>query len=187
MKPAATKMTYDQYCLLPDDGKQYELIDGELFVTPAPTPKHQDIVGQLYARLLAYVKANALGKVYIAPVDILLDDHTVVQPDILFIRQDRLSIVGQKVVAAAPDLVVEVLSPSTFHIDLRRKMATYSQFGVQEYWIADPLRRLVEVYRREGEGLRLATTLSDGETLTSPLLPGFACPISSLWLPPVSG
>ena len=181
MKSAATKMTYDQYCLLPDDGKQYEVIDGELFVTPAPTPKHQEIAGELYALLSAYVKANALGKVYIAPVDILLEEHTVVQPDILFIRQERLSIVGEKKVDAAPDLVVEVLSPSTFYKDLRKKMAAYSQFGVQEYWIVDPERESIEVHARGGKGLQLTRSFSLQETLESALRPGFELRVQSIF------
>ena len=181
MKPASTKMTYDQYCLLPDDGKQYEVIDGELFVTPAPTPKHQEIAGELYALLSAYVKANALGKVYIAPVDVLFELHTVVEPDILFIRQDRLSIVGEKVVEAAPDVVVEVLSPSTFYKDLRKKMGVYDQFGVQEYWIVDPEKQSIEVYARAGKGLQLARSFSSDETLESPLLPGFQLPVNSIF------
>ena len=174
-------MTYDQYCLLPDDGKQYEVIDGELFVTPAPTPKHQEIAGELYALLSAYVKANALGKVYIAPVDILLEEHTVVQPDILFIRQERLSIVGEKKVDAAPDLVVEVLSPSTFYKDLRKKMAAYSQFGVQEYWIVDPEKQGIEVHTRSGKELQLARSFSLKETLESELLPGFELRVKSIF------
>ena len=181
MKPAATKMTYDQYCLLPEDGKQYEVIDGELFVTPAPTPKHQDIGGKIYARLLGFVEANALGKVYIAPVDILLEEHTVVQPDILFIRQERLGIVGEKKVDAAPDLVVEVLSPSTFYKDLRKKMAAYRQFGVQEYWIVDPERESIEVHTRGGVGLQLARSFSLEETLESALLPGFQLGVKSIF------
>ncbi len=180
MKPAAAKMTYDQYCLLPEDGKQHELIDGELFVTPAPTPRHQRILGELFSRLLAHAKANALGEVYVAPVDIVLDKHTVVQPDVLFISQGRLGIVGEKAIAEAPDLVVEILSPSTFYKDLRRKMAAYSQFGVQEYWIVDPETRTMELYRQTGEGLQLARQFASGDTFESHLLSGFHIQVGSL-------
>ena len=160
MKPAAAKMTYDQYCLLPEDGKQHELIDGELFVTPAPTPRHQRILGKLYSQLSAYVETNSLGEVYVAPVDIVLDKHTVVQPDVLFISQGRLGIVREKAIAEAPDLVVEILSPSTFYKDLRRKMAAYSQFGVQEYWIVDPEKQTIELYGRTGLELQLIRLFS---------------------------
>jgi len=181
MKPAATKMTYDQYCLLPDDGNQYEVIDGELFVTPAPSPKHQEIAGELFALLKAHVKARRLGKVYIAPVDILLEEHTIVQPDILFIRQERLGIVGEKKVDAAPDLVIEVLSPSTFYKDLRKKMGAYSQYGVQEYWIVDPERQTIEVHRRGSQALQLSRSFSSQETFESTLIPGFQFRVGSIF------
>src|SRR3990172_11022780 len=121
MAQAATKMTYDQYCLLPEDGKQYELIDGELCMTPAPRPKHQEIVLRIAQELDGFVRKNGLGKVFVSPVDVLLDRHTVVQPDVLFISQSRVSIVGEEAIEGAPDLVVEVLSPSTFYKDLRKK------------------------------------------------------------------
>ena len=181
MKPAAAKITYDQYCLLPEDGKQHELIDGELFVTPAPTPRHQRILGKLYSQLSAYVEANSLGEVFVAPVDIVLDKHTVVQPDVLFISQDRLGIVGEQAIEKAPDLVVEILSPSTFYKDLRRKMAAYSQFGVQEYWIVDTEKQTIELYGRTGQELQLTRQFSLDETLESPLLPGFQITVSSIF------
>src|SRR3989304_601795 len=120
MKQTATKMTYDQYCLLPEDRNRYELIDGELFVTPAPTPKHQKIVGALFVQLSSYVSQNSLGEVYVAPVDVLLDQYTVIQPDVLFIRHERLGIVKEGAIEAAPDLVGEVLSPSSFYKALPR-------------------------------------------------------------------
>ena len=181
MKPVATKMTYDQFCLLPEDRKRHELMDGELFVTPAPNPKHQEIVGELYSLLSAFVKANALGKVYIAPVDVVFDEHTTLEPDILFIRQARRGIVGEDAIHGAPELVVEVLSPSTFYHDLRRKMAVYAQFGVQEYWIIDPEKQTIELYGRVGEGLELARRSSSDETFESPLLPGFQLLVNSIF------
>src|SRR3990167_3661381 len=115
MTQATTKMTYEQYCLLPEDGKQYELIDGELFMTPAPKPKHQEIVLRLATELDGFVRKNGLGKVFISPVDVILEQHTVLEPDVLFIRQQRLEIVKEEAIEGAPDLVVEVLSPSTFY------------------------------------------------------------------------
>ena len=176
-----TKMTYAQYCLLPEDRNRYELIDGELFVTPAPTPKHQEIVGALFLRLSAYVQQSSFGRVYIAPVDVLLDQYTVIQPDVLFIRRERLGIIKEGAIEAAPDLVVEVLSPSSFYKDLRRKMAAYAQFGVHEYWIVDPETETIELYQRAGEVLQLARKFSSNETLQSPLLEGFQLPVSSIF------
>ena len=174
-------MTYAQLCLIPDDRKRHELIDGELIMTPAPTPKHQRIAGELFSLLLEYVKANALGEVYIAPVDVVFDDHTVLEPDLLFISQARRGIVGEDAIHGAPELVVEVLSPSTFYHDLRRKMTAYSQFGVQEYWIVDPEKQTVELYGRGAEELQLTRRFSSEETLESSLLPGFRLAVNSIF------
>ena len=181
MTQAATKMTYDQYCLLPEDGKQYEVIDGELFMTPAPRPKHQKIVVRLTEELSRFVRENNLGEVFVAPVDVLLEQHTVVQPDVLFISAARLSIVGEDAIEGAPDLVVEVLSPSTFYKDLRKKMTAYSQFGVQEYWIVDPETQSIEVYARRDEKLQLAQKFSSGETVESALLPGVQLAVNDVF------
>ena len=181
MTQAATKMTYDQYCLLPEDGKQCEVIDGELFVTPAPKPKHQEIVVRLTTELDGFVRKNGLGKVFVAPVDIIFDQNTVVQPDVLFISGARLGIVQEKAIEGAPDLVVEVLSPSTFYKDLRKKMTAYSQFGVQEYWIVDPETQTIELYVRRDDKLQLAQKFSSGETLTSGLLLGFQLAVKDVF------
>ena len=181
MKPAVTKMTYDQYCLLPEDRNRHELFDGELVMTPSPVARHQEIVSRLSARLLTYVEANSLGKVYVAPLDTIFDQYTVLQPDILFVSRERVSEVVKERIEGAPDLVVEVLSPSTFYNDLRRKMAVYSQFGVREYWIVDLETQTIEVYSRHGGELRLTQKFSSGETLQSPLLPGLPLPVASIF------
>lgn len=181
MSQAATKMTYDQYCLLPEDGKQYELIDGELFMTPAPKPKHQKIALRLAEELSRFVRENSLGEVFIAPVDVLLDRHTVVQPDVLFISAARVSIVKEEAIEGAPDLVVEVLSPSTFYKDLRKKMTAYSQFGVQEYWIVDPETQTIERYTRRDDKLQLAQKFSSGQAVESALLPGLRLAVTDVF------
>ena len=181
MKPATHKMTYDEYCLLPEDRNQYELFDGELVMTPSPSARHQEIVTELAGALRNFVRKGSLGKVYVAPLDIIFTEHTVVQPDILFISQERVKTVVQEKVEGAPDLVVEVLSPSTFYKDLRKKMAVYSQFGVKEYWIVDPERKTIELYCRGKEELELASRFSAEETFESPLFPGFHIAVSSLF------
>ena len=174
-------MTYEQYCLLPDDGKRYEVIDGELFMTPAPKPHHQKIVLRLARKLGDFVADNNLGEVFVAPVDVLLDRHTVVQPDVLFISAARLSIIGEEAIEGAPDLVVEVLSPSTFYKDLRKKMTAYSQFGVQEYWIVDPETQTIEIYARHDDKLQLAQKFSSGEAVESALLPGLQLAVNNVF------
>ena len=181
MTQAATKMTYDQYCLLPEDGKQYELIDGELFMTPAPKPKHQRIVLRLAEELSAYVKKNGLGEVFVSPVDVLMDRHTVLQPDVLFISSARAGIVKEEAIEGAPDLVVEVLSPSTFYKDLRKKMMAYSQFGVQEYWIVDSETQTIELYGRRDDKLQLAQKFSSGDAVESALLPGLRLAVKDVF------
>ena len=174
-------MTYDQYCLLPEDGKQYEVIDGELFMTPAPRTRHQKIVVRLTEELSRFVRENRRGEVFVAPTDVLLDRHTIVQPDVLFIRQQRLEIVGEEAIEGAPDLVVEVLSPSTFYKDLRKKMTAYSQFGVQEYWIVDPETETIEIYARRDDKLQLAQKFSSGDAVESALLPGLRLAVKDVF------
>ena len=181
MKPAATKMTYDQYCLLPEDLNQYELFDGELVMTPSPNTRHQRIVRQLYAELRAHVLKHSLGELFVAPLDTIFDQYNVLQPDILCVSQERVAEVVKERIEGAPDLVVEVLSPSTFHKDLRRKMHVYSQFGVREYWIVDPEEQTIELYQRVGEKLQLARRFASPETFQSPLLPGFELEVRSMF------
>jgi len=181
MRTVASKMNYDKYCLLPEDGYQYEVFDGELVMTPAPTPKHQEIIVRLTRALDEFVEKNQLGKVYVAPVDILFDPYTILQPDVLFVSEARLHIVQEDAIAGAPDLAVEVLSKSTLRKDRVRKLATYSEFGVREYWIVDPVKQTIELYERVGEELRLSNAFSSSDTLESPLLPGFQLPVRRIF------
>jgi Uma2 family endonuclease len=181
MKPIATKMTYDEYCLLPEGRNQYELIDGELIVTPSPRREHQEIVGRLYARLLNYVEQNRLGAVYVAPLDTIFNQYTVLQPDILFISNERLPEIAKEWIEGAPDVVIEVLSPGTIDRDRRRKLAVYSQFGVPEYWIVDPQSRTMELYRHGGGTLRLTRAYSQDETFESAFISGFRIPVKVIF------
>ena len=174
-------MNYDQYCLLPEDRNQYELIDGELIVTPSPTARHQEISIKLCTRLLAFVEMNALGKVYGAPLDAIFDEYTVVQPDILFVSRERLGEVVKERIEGAPDLAVEILSPSTADKDRRRKLAVYSRFGVREYWIVDPEGRTIELYERIGEALKLTRRFAWSETFESKLISGFRVEVASIF------
>lgn len=154
--------THDDLADTPDDGNRYEIIGGELFVSPAPRLAHQEVIGRLNASLVIYVTARQLGIVYGAPVDVRLSPYNTVRPDIVFIAQDRLDIRRRQYVAGAPDLVVEVLSDRTRGIDLVQKRALYAMAGVPEYWIVDidgrsvTGLRLVDgqyVEREQGAGL----------------------------------
>ena len=184
MKATTHKMTYDEYCLLPEDRNQYEIFDGELVMTPSPSREHQKIVLR-FARFLAdHVEKESLGEVYISPLDAIFDPYTVLQPDILFVSKERQAEVEKERIEGTPDLVVEVLSPSTFHKDLRRKMTVYSRFGVQEYWVVDPEMKTIELYCQEKqgkEGLELARRFSADETFESRLLAGFRIAVSGIF------
>jgi Uma2 family endonuclease len=181
--PAATKLTYADYAALPDDGKRYELIDGELVVNPAPVPRHQFIVGNIIAALRAYFRASGGGKALMSPIDVVFADETVVQPDVIAIKSDRLSMIGARNIQGPPHIVVEVLSDGTRRYDEIQKRKLYERFGVDEYWIVDPELELVKIYRRTGGAFVRTGEISTetGGTITTPLLPEFALPIADVF------
>jgi len=169
--PAALKFTYEDYALLPED-RRYEVIDGEPFLTPAPSPKHQDVVLELVRILADFVQRRSLGKVVLSPCDVLLSKFDIFQPDIFFIAAGREAIVAEKYIAGAPDLVVEVLSPSTESRDREAKAKRYATFGVREMWLVDPIRETIEVLIRSDEGWGRAALYSEGDTVRSVILSG---------------
>ena len=120
--PTRAVLTYSDYAALPDDGRRYELHRGELSVTPAPGTRHQGVIVVLTALLHDHVSSRDLGKIFVAPTDCILSDVTVLQPDLLYIATDRLSIISERGIEGTPTLVIEVLSPSTAHLDRDRKM-----------------------------------------------------------------
>ena len=146
-----TRLTYADLQALPEDGKRYELLEGELVVSPAPTPRHQRVVvnGTVFLRR---AEDAGFGFVYIAPIYVVFDVEHTIEPDLLFIRLDRLHIVGDDAIHGVPDLVVEVLSPSTRQRDLRAKLQIYARFGVPFYWIADPVVQTVKPYELTVQG-----------------------------------
>jgi Uma2 family endonuclease len=178
--PASLRFTYEDYLLLPED-RRYEIIDGDLFMTPAPGTPHQRIVGNLYLRLREHVDARRLGEVLISPCDVVLSPTDVVQPDVLFVAADRAAIIGEKFISAAPDLVVEVLSPSTEDRDRTLKMKLYARSGVRELWIADTKEKRIEVFTNSGDGFREEAVFGLGTVLRSTLLPGLEIPIAEVF------
>jgi Uma2 family endonuclease len=178
--PIDIRLTYEDYCLLPNDGKRYEIIDGELFVTPSPLTRHQLVVMNLAYYLIGFVKRHDLGVVYLAPLDVVFSPYDVVEPDILYVSKARAAIVTEKNVQGAPDLVVEVLSESTAKIDRTTKLKLYARFEVREYWLIDPIKLSAEIYRLGSEGFELALQLAADDALTSPLFPGFSLPLRKL-------
>lgn len=140
---------------LPNDGKRYQILDGELDVTPAPSIRHQRISRDLGWFLVAGLKRRELGEVFYAPVDVVLDRHNIVQPDLLFVSNARAAIIGAQRIEGAPDLVVEILSAGSRRTDVITKSELYARFGVQHYWIVDPELDRIEVYRLEDRGYEL--------------------------------
>lgn len=165
------KYTYEDYLKTPDD-KRYELINGELLMTPSPIPNHQRISGKLEFLLRKFITENNLGEVFYAPCDVYLDNENVVQPDILFVSQDRLGIIGETNIQGAPDLVIEILSKNSVYRDMVQKKRLYARFGVKEYWIVLPEEEEVEVYILKDNTYQLSQTYSKADTFESPALKG---------------
>jgi Uma2 family endonuclease len=148
MTAVRTVLTYDDYVTLPNDGKRYEIHDGELSVTPTPTFRHQWILAELLGILRAHVAAHNLGEVVPAPITVVLADTSIVEPDIVYFEKARMSIVGARgTIDGAPTLAVEILSPSTARIDRQAKKQLFERYGVPYYWIVDADARTIDVYR----------------------------------------
>jgi Uma2 family endonuclease len=181
--PSSLKLTYADLVALPEDGKRHELIDGEHLVTPSPTPRHQLVLGNLHWLIASFVREHALGQVFFAPLDVLLSEINVLEPDLLYVARERLGIIEAAFIRGAPDLVVEVLSPSTCGRDRGVKLRAYEQWGIGEYWIVDPEGETVEVFRRTPAGLeRLALARrAGGGVLESPLFPGLALDLEQVF------
>jgi Uma2 family endonuclease len=178
------KLTYDDFVHFPDDGKRHELIDGEHYVTPAPSWNHQDLVGNIFGPIWNYLRQKPIGRVVMAPFDVVFSNFDVVEPDLLFVSGAKLPDVRTaKNLRGVPDLVVEVGSPSTRRRDERIKLRLYERSGVAEYWVVDPDLDAIRVYRlsdgRYGRAQEL--TLERGDVLTTPLLPGFEVALSAIF------
>jgi Uma2 family endonuclease len=181
-----TKLTYEDYEAFPDDGNRYEIIDGEVFVSPSPFEPHQIAVGEIYAAILFHIRKRKLGRVYTAPFEIVLGPYDVFQPDVLYIARERLSIVDARGrVRGAPDLCVEVLSASTRNVDRTVKFQQYARFGIAEYWIVDTDLRTVEVYALEDGAYTLVVNAHGQDRVASRVLPTLALQAFEVFTPPV--
>lgn len=178
------KLTYEDYALIPDDGRRHEILGGDHVMSPAPKTRHQRLVGDLYFHLRRHVEEHGLGEVFVAPFDVLLSDHDIVQPDLVFVADARLGIVDEDNCKGAPDLVVEVLSGSTRRRDLIEKRRLYERTGVAEYWAVDPAIDAVQTFRADAGGRYARTgelTAEAGDALASPLLPGWRLALADLF------
>ena len=165
------KFTVDDYMSTPE-GKRYQLLDGEMILAPSPTERHQAIIGNLYWALRQFVSQRSLGRVWFAPLDVVFSNYDVAQPDILFVSKERSSIITEANIQGAPDLVIEVLSPSTARYDRGYKRTLYGRFDAREYWLVDPEAETVEVLTATEQGLISYATCQRSDTLTSLLLKG---------------
>ncbi|MBI3491252.1 MAG: Uma2 family endonuclease [Acidobacteria bacterium] len=172
MKAIDSRVTFAELQQWPDDGRRYELYDGEVIVVPTPFPRHQRVALHIGGILVAYERAHG-GLVFDNPIDIVFSEHNVVQPDVVYFREERRHVIDMmSATRAAPDLAVEVLSRSTEMRDRGRKMQLLARFGVPEYWIVDPVNNFLEIYVLSGSAYELAGSYGADENVSSPTLPG---------------
>lgn len=176
----STKFNHSDLLAMPEDSKRREIIDGELFVTPAPRISHQRILLNIAKAIQKYLDEHPIGELIISPMDVIFSEFDVLEPDLIFVRNERRHILKDWV-RGAPDLVVGILSPTTAARDRGVKLKAYARFGVTEYWIVDPDQQAIEVYRLAPEGYALTQTFRQGESLTSVILPGFTLPVSAVF------
>ncbi|MCU0223670.1 MAG: Uma2 family endonuclease [Acidobacteria bacterium] len=176
-------LTYADYAALPDDGHRYQLLEGELVMTPSPDRWHQHVSIRLGSELLNHVQVCGLGEAFAAPLDVTLDDRNVVQPDILFVSNERSGILQGDRVIGAPDLCVEILSPGTERIDRVRKLELYARFGVTHYWIVDLDARTIEEYVLAGDVYRARSITAYDAPFRPAALPGFEFRLSVVGSP----
>ncbi|MDK2887512.1 MAG: hypothetical protein PWP72_390 [Thermoanaerobacter sp.] len=174
------KHTYTDYCKLPE-GAPYQLIGGEFVLTPAPSTYHQIISMKLEFQIVTFVTRQNLGLVLHAPIDVYLGETETYQPDIIFIARERMNIIEPQRINGAPDLVVEILSPTTAYYDLRKKFKVYERCGVKEYWIVDPEEKSIQVFLlKEGRFVLDQEAEQTGE-ISSRVLSGLTIRLESIF------
>ncbi|MDO8544268.1 MAG: Uma2 family endonuclease [Opitutaceae bacterium] len=174
MEPAhvrAEPLTVEDYRATPE-GTRYQLVEGDLYLmSPAPNRFHQIIVLNIAEMLRGFLRNFPIGEVYISPIDVFLDDNNVVQPDVAFVSNARLPILKDDGIHGAPDLVVEVLSPSTAALE-KTKLRVYARHGVKEHWLVDPTLRQIHVYEFAKHPTKAVRLIDEDESFTSECLPG---------------
>jgi len=174
--------TYEDYAKLPE-GSPYQLIGGKLILTPAPSTYHQEISKRLEYLLYEYAELKQKsGKVFYAPIDVYFEDKETYQPDIIFISNDRVGIIKKEKIEGAPDLIIEILSPSTAYYDLVHKKDIYAKHGVKEYWIVDPIEKWVESYKNENSQFILLGRVQKDESISSTVLIDFKVKLNTIFL-----
>lgn len=180
-KMQSRRGTLADFLALPDDGRQVEFVEGEIIVNPTPSLDHQDASQNLFVALREFVKQHRLGAVYYAPVGVRLAPDLVLEPDLLFVKESRRSILDARWVNGAPDLIIEIASPSTRTYDAVKKRALYGKHGVREFWIVDPELKRVETYTLNGSVLELREVIETGMVRSQVALPGFEMAVASVF------
>jgi len=170
--PPQGSWTYEDYAALPDDGQHYEIVNGVLIMAPAPTPEHQSIAVRIAYYLFPHIDLAGIGKLFTGPLDVDLGPKNVYQPDVVVVLNAHLDRIAAKKIIGAPDLVVEVASPSTAAYDRLTKYDTYARAGVAEYWMVKPESHEVEVFALEGKEYHRLGIFSEQQTIPSRVVPG---------------
>jgi Uma2 family endonuclease len=169
--------TYDDYRMLPEDGKRYELMEGELFVSPAPVPRHQTVSRRLQFALMEALEKPGLAQIFNAPIDLVLANTTAVQPDLVIVGAERTSIITHRALEGVPDVVVEILSPGSLDRDQHIKLKLYERFGIPEYWVVDPEYGSLVVHRCEEGSYGIRAHYDRASILESPEFPVLRVPM----------
>ncbi|MFQ5629708.1 MAG: Uma2 family endonuclease [bacterium] len=179
--PEQGQWTYEDYKQLPDDRWIYEIIEGELYMSPAPKPRHQKSVLKLGSKLDLFCEEHSVGEIYVAPIDVKLPGFAdPVQPDVVFVLHNRLSIVKEDYIEGAPDFLAEVLSPSNWIVDRQKKFEIYAKAGVKEYWIIDPKMRTIEQFVLRDSNYELLGKFEEGEAVRSEVVQGFSIEVNEI-------
>ena len=179
---SAGKLTWNDYLDFPEDGRRHEIIDGEHYVTASPALTHQRASRHVHFQLYEQIERQGKGEVFNAPTAVQLSEFDIVEPDLLVVLAHHDALLKETRVAGPPDLVVEILSPSSRRLDRRIKLALYQRAGVREYWIVDPVAQEVEKYRRQGEVLARVGVFK--ERIAFDGLPGVTVDLNAVWNPP---
>ncbi len=174
--------TYDDYAALPNDGHRFEIVNGVLVMAPAPSPEHQSIVGEIFAYLREHIKLAGLGRVLMAPIDMDLGPKNIYQPDVVVVLNAHLDRIAAKKIVGAPDLVVEIASPSTAAHDRLTKYEKYAQAGITEYWIVKPTTHTIEVMILEHGEYRSRGIFSGQASLPSQIVPDLPVPVEQFFM-----
>jgi len=174
------KFTYEDYVLMPE-GKRYEIVEGELYMVPAPTTTHQRISRKLEEMLSRFVEERKLGEVFDAPIDVVFSETDIVQPDIIFISNENKNIIKEENIKGAPDLIIEILSPSSAQRDKIIKKKLYARNGVKEYWLVEPQKKTIEAMVLAKRGYETFKVFSDKEVLTTRLIKGLQIPVENIF------